>query len=49
MFTDPAPRNSNLAGFEESDRLTTLDLPDDASLPTIAKAIEAAMKAAATK
>jgi hypothetical protein len=49
MLTDAPPRNSNLAGFQESDRLTRLDLPDDASLPTIAKAIEAAMKAAATK
>lgn len=45
MLTDAPPRNSNLAGFRESDRLTRLDLPDDASLPAIAKSIESAMKA----
>jgi hypothetical protein len=45
MLTDAPPRNSNLAGFQESDRLTSLDLPDDASLATIAKAIESVMKA----
>jgi len=45
MLTDVPPRNSNLAGFRESDRITTLDLPDDACLPEIAKSIESAMKA----
>jgi hypothetical protein len=44
MFTESPPR-SNLAGFQESDRLTRLDLPDDASLPAIAQTIESAMKA----
>jgi hypothetical protein len=45
MLTDPPPRKSNLAGFQESDRLTTLDLPDDTSLFAISKTIESAMKA----
>ena len=29
MLTDPAPHNSDLAGFRESDRMTTLDLPEN--------------------
>jgi hypothetical protein len=45
MLTESPPRNSNLSGFHESDRLTTLDLPDDGSLPEIAKSIESAMRA----
>jgi hypothetical protein len=45
MLTDAPPHKSNLDGFHESDRVTKLDLPDDASLPTIAKSIESAMKA----
>jgi hypothetical protein len=45
MLTDAPPRKSNLAGFQESDRITTLDLPDDDRLPAIAKSIESAMKA----
>lgn len=46
MLTETAPRqSSHLAGFRKSDRLTTLDLPDDACLPEIAKSIESAMKA----
>jgi hypothetical protein len=49
MLTDAPPRKSNLAGFRESDRITTLDLPPDACLPAIAKTIESAKKAAATK
>lgn len=44
MLTDPPPRNSNLAGFRESERINTLDLPDDRRLPEIAKCIESAMK-----
>ena len=44
MLTDAPPRNSSLDGFQESDRITTLDLPDNASLPEIAKSIESAMK-----
>jgi hypothetical protein len=45
MITDAPPRKSNLAGFQESDRITTLDLPRDECLPEIAKSIESAMKA----
>jgi hypothetical protein len=45
MPTDAPPRKSNLAGFWESDRITTLDVPDDPCLPEIAKSIESAMKA----
>jgi hypothetical protein len=44
MLTDSPPRKSNLAGFQESDWLTRLDLPDDECLPEIAKSIESAMK-----
>ena len=45
MLTDTPPRKSHLDGFQESDRLTRLDLTDDASLPAIAKSIESAMEA----
>ena len=48
MLTDAPPRNSNLAGFQESTRLTRLDLPVDANLPEIAKSIESAMEAEQT-
>ena len=48
MLTDAPPRNSNLAGIQESDRLTRLDVPCDECLPEIAKSIEAAMKAEQT-
>ena len=48
MLNDAPPRNSNLAGFQKSDRITTLDLPPDACLPEIAKSIESAMKAEQT-
>ncbi len=48
MLTDAPPRNSNLAGFQESDRFTRLDLPVDANLPEIAKSIESAMKSEQT-
>jgi hypothetical protein len=45
MLTDAPPCKSNLAGFQESDRINTLDLPQDARLlPEIAKNIEAAMQ-----
>lgn len=44
MLTDAPPRTSYLTGFRESDRITTLDLPEDARLSDIAKAIEWAMK-----
>jgi hypothetical protein len=48
MLTDAPPRKSNLADFQESDRINTLDLPNDACLPAIAKTIESAMKAEET-
>jgi len=48
MLTDPAPHNPDLAGFRESDRMTTLDLPENNSLAAIARCIETAMKAAQT-
>jgi hypothetical protein len=45
MLTDSPPRKANLAAFKESDRITTLDLPQDEILITISKSIEFAMKA----
>ena len=48
MLTDPAPHNSDLTGFRESDRMTTLELPENDGLPAIAKSIETAMKAGQT-
>jgi hypothetical protein len=45
MLTDAPPRTANRAGFLESDRIKTLDLPQDGRLPSIANAIEVAMKA----
>ncbi len=45
MLTEAPPRNSNLAGFRESDQINTLDLPDDSRLAALANAIESAMKA----
>jgi hypothetical protein len=48
MTTDVPPHNSHLAGFRESDRLATLDLPNDDSLVVIAKSIEMAMRAEQT-
>jgi len=48
MLTDPAPRKSGLAGFRESDRMTTLDLPESDGLAAIAKSIETAMKTGQT-
>src|SRR5579872_167702 len=44
MLTDAPPRTTYLTGFRESDRIMTLDLPEDACLSDIAKAIESAMK-----
>jgi hypothetical protein len=35
MLTDAPPRKSNLAGFQESDLIDTLDLPSDFCLPAI--------------
>lgn len=45
MLTDVAPRKANRAGFLESDRIRTLDLPQDGQLVAIAKSLELAMKA----
>jgi hypothetical protein len=45
MLTDASPRKSrHSAGFLESDRIRTLDLPQDGRLLTISKSIESAMK-----
>jgi len=49
MLTDAPPRKANhRAGFLESDRSRTLDLPQDGCLPAISQSIESAMKAGAT-
>jgi len=44
MLTDPSPRDQNRAGYAESDRTKTLDLPDNVVLSTIAASIEDAMR-----
>jgi hypothetical protein len=45
MLTDSPPRKANYReGFHESDRIKTLDLPQDGSLLAISRSIEAAMK-----
>lgn len=44
MLTDALPRKANRSGFLESDRIRTLDLPQDGRLPAIAKSIESATK-----
>ena len=43
MLTDVPPRNANRDGFLESDRIKTLDLPQDGRLLRLAKSIEVAM------
>lgn len=48
MLTDAPPRNENRAGFLESDRIKTLDLPPDGRLLTISKSIESAMQTGKT-
>ena len=45
MLTDSPPRKANRAGFLESDRIRTLDLPQDGCLRAIAESIEQTMKA----
>jgi hypothetical protein len=45
MLTDSPPRKANRAGFLESDRVKTLDLPPDGCLLKITKSIESAMMA----
>jgi len=44
MLTDSPPRKANRAGFLESDRIRTLDLPQNGYLLAITKSIESAMK-----
>lgn len=49
MITDAPPRKANhRAGFLESGRIRTLDLPQDGRLLTISRSIEAAMKSGTT-
>ena len=48
MLTDSPPSKKNRAGFLESDRIKTLDLPQDARLLAIAQSIESTMRAGAT-
>jgi hypothetical protein len=49
MITDAPPRKANYrAGFFESDRIRTLDLPQDGRLVTISQSIESAMKTGTT-
>ena len=43
MLTDPPPRKANRIKFLESDRLTTLALPQNGHLAEIARSIEMAM------
>jgi len=45
MLTDAPPRKASRAGFLESARIGTLDLPQNGRLLTTAKSIESAMKA----
>jgi hypothetical protein len=44
MLTDCPPRKANRAGFHESERIKTLNLPQDGRLLAIAKSLESAMK-----
>jgi hypothetical protein len=45
MITDIPSHKAKQAGFLESDRIRTLDLPQDRSLLTITKSVESAMAA----
>src|SRR6266699_3859579 len=45
MLTDSPPRRTNRSGYIESDRVTTLDLPQNEPLLEIAKRLEFATKA----
>jgi hypothetical protein len=40
MLTDASPRNANRDEFLESDRIRTIDLPQDGRLLPLAKSIE---------
>lgn len=48
ITTDTPPRDRNRAGFLVSDRIKTINLPQDGRLLTIAKSIESAMQAGKT-
>ena len=48
MFTDAPLSSGNRAGFQQSDQIRTLVLPEDGRLPTIAMSIELAMKTGKT-
>jgi len=48
MLTDVPPRKVSRASFVESDRIRTLDLPQDEGLSAITKSIESAMKTGTT-
>lgn len=48
MVTDIPPRKSDLDAFRESDRITTLDIPEGGLLPQFAKMMDSAMKAQQT-
>jgi hypothetical protein len=48
MLTDAPPRKANRSGFLESDRIRTLDLPQDGRLLAIAKSVECGMTAGTT-
>ena len=43
MLTDAPPRNANRDGFLESDRIRTLDLPQDGRLLPLARSTELAV------
>src|ERR1700722_12955670 len=45
MLTDAPPRKAHRTGFLESDRIRTLDLPQDEGLLKTTKSIESVMKA----
>jgi hypothetical protein len=48
MITDAPPKKANDAGFLESDRIKTLDLPQGGRLLTISQFIESAMRGRTT-
>ncbi len=48
MLTDSPPRKANRAWFLESDRIRTLNLPQDGGLLAIAQSVESPMKAGTT-
>jgi hypothetical protein len=48
MLTEAPPRNANHTQFLESDRIRSLDLPQNGRLLAVAKSVESAMKAGKT-